>query len=61
MVNCVLFSLQLDALTDIRDIAFIRVVFHDWSSTEEVLDNGMTNDNFDKRTRGIDIYKAFKN
>ena len=59
--NCSCFSLQLDEFTDIKDaaqlIVFIRMVFEDWTIKEEVL--GMIT--LKGRTRGIDMYNAFKN
>ena len=59
--NCSSFSLQLDESTDIKDAAqlvvFIRMVFEDWTIKEEVL--GMIT--LKERTRGIDMYNAFKN
>jgi len=58
--TCACFSLQLDESTDIRDavqvIVFIRMAFHDWSIKEEVL--GIIT--LKERTRGIDIFNAFK-
>ena len=57
---CSCFSLQLDESTDIKDaaelIVFIRMVFEDWTIKDEVL--GMIT--LKGRTRGIDMYNAFK-
>ena len=58
--NCVCFSLHIDESTDNRDRAqfliFIRMVFDDWTAKEELL--GVMN--VKERTRGTDIYNAFK-
>ena len=59
--RCSCFSLQCDESTDISDTAqllvFIRMVFEDFTSKEELL--GMIS--LKERTRGIDIFEAFKN
>ena len=59
--NCSCFSLQVDECTDIKGaaqlIVFICMVFEDWTIKEEVL--GMIT--LKGRTRGIDMYNAFKN
>lgn len=59
--SCTCFSLQCDESTDIRDTAqllvFIRMVFEDFTSKEEML--GMIS--LKERIRGVDIFKAFKN
>lgn len=58
--RCSCFSLQLDESTDISDTAqllvFIRMVFEDFTSKEELL--GMVS--LKERTRGVDIFEAFK-
>lgn len=58
--RCVSFSLQLDESTDVTDTAqllvFIRMVFEDFSTKEELL--GMIS--LKERTRGLDIFTAFK-
>ncbi|XP_075210345.1 general transcription factor II-I repeat domain-containing protein 2-like [Lycorma delicatula] len=59
--SCSCFSLQCDESTDISDtaqlIVFVRMVFKDFTSKEELL--GMIS--LKERTRGVDIFKAFKN
>lgn len=59
--QCVAFSLQLDESTDVTDTAqllvFIRMVFEDFSTKEELM--GMIS--LKERTRGLDIFNAFKN
>ncbi|XP_067132090.1 general transcription factor II-I repeat domain-containing protein 2A-like [Centruroides vittatus] len=59
--RCSCFSLQCDESTDISDTAqllvFIRMVFKDFTCKEELL--GMIS--LKERTRGVDIFKAFKN
>lgn len=60
LVQCVAFSLQLDESTDISDTAqlliFIRMVFGDFSTREELL----TMISLKGRTRGIDLFTEFK-
>lgn len=58
--RCSCFSLQCDESTDISDTAqllvFIRLVFEDFTSKEELL--GMIS--LKERTRGVDIFNGFK-
>lgn len=58
--RCSCFSLQCDESTDISDTAqllvFIRMVFGDFTSKEELL--GMIS--LKERTRGVDIFNGFK-
>lgn len=60
MTNCICFSLQFDESTDMVDTSqlciFIRMVFKDMSVKEELL----TILPLKKKTRGEDVYCAFK-
>lgn len=60
IVRCVAFSLQLDESTDITDTAqlliFIRMVFEDFSTKEELL----SMISLKGKTRGLDIFTEFK-
>ncbi|XP_047020709.1 general transcription factor II-I repeat domain-containing protein 2A-like isoform X2 [Helicoverpa zea] len=57
---CVAFSLQFDESTDVTDTAqllvFIRMVFEDFSTKEELL----SMISLKEKTRGFDIFTAFK-
>ncbi|RVE42541.1 hypothetical protein evm_012821 [Chilo suppressalis] len=60
ITRCVAFSLQFDESTDVTDTAqllvFIRMVFKDFSTKEELL--GMIS--LKGKTRGLDIFTEFK-
>ncbi|GFU21836.1 DUF4371 domain-containing protein [Trichonephila clavipes] len=60
IINCICFSLQFDESVDVVDISqlsiFVRMVFQDMSIKEEL----MTILPLKKKTRGEDVYCAFK-